>query len=591
MPSQKEHAWIRNLSNRVPSKVAQNVEKHFARVIELAKRSAPPIEQAQLANGPFISFVATLRDTPANHLQDLFESVVAQPDGSAELILSDDASTQPQTLAWLNAHDREPCIRLLRNRRQGGIAAATNAAIESARGTWIGFINPDDTLTPYVVQLIAQAAKEHPQAQLIYTDEVLGDEKLTPVSYICKPAFDEVMLSGGNYIAHLACYRRDRVLAIGGLRAGYDCAEEYDLLLRYARDVRHDEILHLPYPGYRRRATRSSPLAVTQTAESSCKALAERYRSDEGDAQIDDAMTKGLFRVRFDAARRRWPRVSVVIPNRNSLPLISRVLTDLSHRTNYGDLEIIVVDNGTTNPKVIDLYARMKQGKLPFECIFEPGAFNFSHQVNRGIAAATGQLVLLLNNDIEVIDPDWLRELVSCFDYPGVGIVGARLLYPDRRLQHAGTIIGLRNGLAAHWFVGRPDDYPGPMARLHVRQSLSAVTGACMLISRACIEAVGKFNETNFPVAYNDVDVCLRAVAKGFRIIWTPFATLIHRESMSRGRDTWRPDKVARLRRERAALRRCHHTDNFDDRAFSPWYSRRRLEPAIVLLDRLPKAR
>jgi GT2 family glycosyltransferase len=589
MPSLKERVRIGRLSTLLRPKVAHNIERHFARVIDLAKRSAPAIDSEELAKGPLISLVVTFRDTPG-YLQDLFASVHLQPAGSVELILSYDASTEPRTPAWLT--DRDPSIRIIRNRESRGTAAAANVAIMSARGDWVGFINPDDVLTPYVIQLIAQTAKECPQCQLIYTDEVVSDEKLRPVSYVCKPAYDEVMLSGGNYIAHLACYRRDRVLAVGGLRAGYEGAEEYDLLLRYSRDLRRDEVRHLPYPGYQRRAPQPPSLAFrAQATESGRKALAERYGSGECKAQIDDAMTKGLFRVRFDAVKKHWPRVSVVIPNRNSLPLIRRVLTDLSHRTNYSDLEVIVIDDGTTDPKVIKLYDQMEQSKLPFKCIIKPGSFNFSRQVNRGFAAATGQLVLLLNNDIEVIDPDWLREMVSCFDYPGVGIVGARLLYPDRRLQHAGTIIGLRNGLAAHWFVGRPESYSGPMARLHMRQSLTAVTGACMLISRSCIEAVGNFDEVKFPVAYNDVDFCLRAVAKGFRIVWTPFATLTHRESMSRGRDTWRPDKVARLRRERAALRRRHDTDNFDDRAFSPWYSRGRLEPAIVLLDRLPKAR
>ncbi len=293
--------------------------------------------------------------------------------------------------------------------------------------------------------------------------------------------------------------------------------------------------------------------------------------------------------MRFDRLQARWPRISVVIPNRDSFALISRVLADLIERTAYPDLEIIVVDNGTTDPRVRTLYAERARGLVPFAFEIEPAPFNFSRQVNRGIARATGDLVLLLNNDIEVVDGDWLAEMAACFSYRNTGIVGARLLYPNGRLQHAGVIVGL-GGLAGHWFGGRRASFPGPMGRLHVRQSLTAVTGACMLVSRACLHAVGPFDEQDFGIAYNDVDFCLRATAKGFRVVWTPFATLIHHESATRGSDET-PANRARFDREKEALRRRHRTETFADRAFSPWYARDRGDPVPLLLDELPKAR
>jgi O-antigen biosynthesis protein len=590
MVSDNKSGWIRRIQKLVRFDATKNSAEFFASVVRLAQRTAAPIDAAELANGPFMSFVAVLRDTPKNYLQSLLASFHTQRAGSAELILCDHASAEPQTLAWLMEHEHVQGVRSLRAGENHDIVSVTNMAISFARGAWISLIGPNDALAPCVVQLIAETAKRYPQCQFIYTDEVITDEKLKPTTYLLKPAYDEVMLSGGNYINHLACYRRDRLLAVGGLRAGFDGAEDYDLLLRYVRNLRPDEIKHLPYPGYQWRAANSLGVTVTnRSTDGACKALAELY--PESTPPVRDTIIKGRYRVRFDKVKKRWPLVSIVIPNQNSFPLISRVLADLASRTDYPDLEVIVVDNGTTDRKVLDLYAKGRQEQLPFKCFIEPGPFNFSRQVNRGMASATGELILLLNNDIEVIDSDWLREMVSCFDYPDTGIVGARLLYPNHRLQHAGTIIGLRNGLAAHWLVGRPKDYPGPMARLQIRQSLTAVTGACMLISRACLKEVGKFDEIAFPVAYNDVDFCLRAVAQGFRVVWTPFATLIHRESASRGKDNRRPAKLSRLRRERENLRRRHNTGNYEDRAFSPWYGRSGLEPSIVLLDQLPKAR
>jgi len=265
------------------------------------------------------------------------------------------------------------------------------------------------------------------------------------------------------------------------------------------------------------------------------------------------------------------------------------VLDGLTTQTDYPSLEIVVVDNGTTDEGVLALYERYRQGPTPFRAIINRESFNFSRSVNRGIAASTGEYVLLLNNDIEVLEPNWLKEMVSCFHYPRTAIVGAKLLYPDRSIQHVGVIAGL-GGLAGHWFIGRDEDFPGPMGRLWVRQSLSVVTGACMLISRECLAAIAKFDEVRFGIAYNDVDYCLRAVNAGFRVVWTPFAKLIHHESASRGSDEL-PDKIKRFENDKKNLRNIHHTLNFEDRAFNPWLSKNHSDPAPMRLKVLPPAR
>lgn len=569
----------------------KHVGDHFASVVQLAERTAPPIPPEFVKEAPFISFVVPVYNTPPAFLDDLLASFQKQPAGAAELILSDDRSTLASTRSWLSSHEQCSNVRLVRSAENRGIALACNAGLSVARGQWVGFLDHDDALTPGAVQLIFQTAQDHPDCQLIYTDEVVTDEKLKPKLYFFKPAYDEVLLSGVNYINHLSCYRRERLLSLGGLRAGYEGSQDYDLLLRYVRDLPADQIKHLPYPAYRWRRSSNAFSAqhMDRSTKSARQALAEHYGRGGAAPPIDAAIAKTLHRVRFDSVKTQWPRVSIIIPNRDLFSLISRILSDLTKRTGYPDLEIIVIDNGTTDRQVLDLYANMQRGVIPFFYEINPGPFNFSAQVNRGIELASGDLILLLNNDIEVIERDWLREMVACFDYPGTGIVGARLLYPNHRLQHAGVIIGL-GGLAGHWFIGKRESYPGPMARLHVRQSLTAVTGACMLISRSCLEDVGRLDEQEFAVAYNDIDFCLRAVKRGYRVVWTPFATLIHHELATRGSDDTGPNRV-RFFRDKAKLLQRHATDKCEDRAFSPWYTRDRAEPAALLLDELPKAR
>ncbi len=566
--------------------------QHFVRMLTMAAMT--PVERGTLAAGdgaPPLSFVVPVYNTATRYLDDLYASFRAQPTGTAELVLTDDGSTSQETRAWLAAHATAPFVTVVTGRENGGIAAATNAGIAASRGAWVGLVDHDDALSPYAVPRILEALRQHPDAAFLYTDELITNEALKPVHYHLKPAYDPVLLSGVNYINHLSLYRRDRLLALGGLRQGYEGSQDYDLLLRYLSGLQRHEILHLPYPAYlwRRHAQSFSTTALDQALANARRALGEQYGSAEAPVPVEGALAPTQHRVRFDMAVKTWPKVSIIVPSRDSYDLIARLLEDLATRTDYPDCEIIVVDNGTTDARVLALYERARAQLPGFRVEITPEAFNFSRQVNRGIRLSTGEHILLLNNDIEVMEPQWLREMVSCLAYPGTGIVGVRLLYPDRTLQHAGVIVGLAD-LAGHWYHAKPEAFAGMMGRLNVRQSLSAVTAACMLISRSCLDAVGAFDEEAFAVAYNDVDYCLRAVKQGYRIVWTPFATLIHHESASRGSDEL-PANRARFAREKVALRERHGTDKFSDPAFSPWFDRGHSEPRLILLDRLPEAR
>jgi len=539
---------------------------------------------------PFVSLIVPVYNTPPGYLDALLASVRNQLLGSWELILSDDGSTSEATRAWLDRRASDADVIIVSSLQNGGIAAASNAAIAAARAPWIAFLDHDDALAPYALERVWRTLRSAPDCQFLFTDEVIADHNLRPVDIFFKPAFDPVLLTGVNYLNHLSLFQRERVVALGGLREGFDGSQDYDLTLRYTSGLTPVQCLHLPYPAYiwRRDGRSYSVKHIDRATENARRAISEAYRS-AGRLQRVEAAPGNLHRLRFDATRDDPPLVSAIIPSRDSLPLIARVLEGLCEGTDHQNLEIIVVDNGTTEKAVLDLYERRRAGPTPFQAIIEPEPFNFSRAINKGVERARGDYLLLLNNDIEVLHRDWLTEMLECFAYPDVGVVGAKLLYPDGTHQHAGVIVGF-GGLAGHWYLNTPDDFPGPMGRLWVRQSLSCVTGACMLVSRACWERVGALDETQFAIAYNDVDFCLRARAAGFRIIWTPFAKLVHHESASRGSDETEANR-ARFLREQDNLRRRHATDLYQDFAISPWYTKDRSLPVSRRLEPLPPAR
>jgi GT2 family glycosyltransferase len=574
----------------------RNVTQHFEQVVAMASAASNAAAQDAAARQgsdgkPLISFVSPVYDTPSRYLDQLLDSFRSQSLGAWELILCDDGSSSRQTIDWLAAHEGAPSLRIVRSETNGGIASATNLGLAVADGEWIALIDHDDALAPFAVERLAGCIAENPEAAFIYTDEVIADAKLHPQTYFLKPAFDPVLLTGVNYINHLSLYRRDRLRAIGGLRQGYEGSQDYDLLLRYLNGLDEKQILHMPYPAYvwRRDKKSYSVKFLDRATQNARAAIAQSYAGASGPAIVEPALDPGLHRLRFDLHDRVWPSVSVIIPSRDAFPLVSRLFDNLTSGTDYPDLEIIVVDNGTDDPRVLDLYRAMEGSRVAFRAEIEERPFNFSRQVNRGIELARGDYVLLLNNDVEVTDPGWLKEMVSCCDYPRTGIVGARLLYPDGTLQHAGVIVGL-GSVAGHWFCGMPGAHPGPMGRLKVRQSLAAVTGACMLVSRPCIEAVGPFDEQNFAIAYNDIDFCMRAGRAGFRVVWTPFATLYHHESATRGSDETK-ENIDRFNREKEALRAKYGLADYVDPAYSPFYGRANSTPGFILPDILPPAR
>jgi GT2 family glycosyltransferase len=592
---QRFHIQLSKFAARSASEkasVARTVAEHYRHVIRLASLETRPIvKPMEVHKSPLISLITPVYETYPDHLDALLQSFSKQTNSNTELVLCDDGSRSLATRQCLRRWNGYPGLTIVRLESNSGIAAATNRALTEARGKWVGFVDHDDVLSPHALERLDRTLKTHPDAEFIYTDEVVADERLRPVGYILKPAFDPVLLSGVNYINHLSLFRRERLMQLGGLSRGFDGSQDYELLLRYLSGIAPKAVVHLPFPAYIwRRAEGTFSVRNKQRAiDAARRALARHHSSARGELSVHPAIDPDLHRPRFDLAMESWPLVSIVIPTRDAFDLISRVLKDLSENTDYPSLEIIVVDNGSSDLRVLELYERCKRHIPDFKSVLEVEPFNFARQVNKGIGLASGKYVLLLNNDVQILSSDWLREMVSCFSYERVGIVGARLLYPNKTIQHAGVIVGF-GGLAAHWFDGSPADHPGPFSRLRVRQTMSAVTGACMLISRECLDRVGHFDEANFAIAYNDIDYCLRAAEHGFSTVWTPFASLIHHQSASRGSD----DTAAnwnRFQREKTALQGRYGTADYVDPYSSPWYTRRLAVPGLAMLPALPEAR
>lgn len=542
----------------------------------LAGRAAPPL----------ISVISPIYNTDPGYLRDLLASFVAQDAPYCELILSDDGSTREATKVELARAATIGTVRVLDNGANGGIARATNAGIAGATGDWVTFIDHDDAFENGSLAAIASAILAHPDADFFYTDEIVANAALEPIGSFCKPAFDSVLLSGLNYINHFSVFRRERLSTIGGLRLDREGSQDYDLLLRYLASPRPGAIVHIPFLAYTWRRGEGTYSAVfrERSVGNARTALQAAYDGSGRAVAVEPALNPDLHRIRFVTDE---PLVSVIVPNRNSLALISRLVSDLQTRTDYAPIEIVIVDNGSTDADVLAFYDSIRGEAVRAEIVPEP--FNFARMCNRGARLARGDHLLFLNNDIEVREPGWLGEMVECLGFDHAGIVGAKLLYPSGKIQHAGVIVGLGEA-AGHWYVEDDADEPGPMGRLAVRQTLTAVTGACMLVTTTCFDALDGFDEDAFPIAYNDIDFCVRARNAGFRTIWTPFATLLHHESASRGSDETEENKV-RFQTEMGRLKARHGTATFIDDAFSPFYDRRYSQPHLILPEALPEAR
>lgn len=506
---------------------------------------------AEMKHPPLISIVMPVYNTAAALLEKAIDSVLAQLYPHWELCIADDASSDKHVKQIVTRYQsKDARIKSVFRETNGHISVASNAALALATGEFVAFLDHDDELSEHALFWVAETIKQYPGAQMIYSDEDKVDVQGKRFDPHFKCDFNYELLLAQHMICHLAVYRRTVLEKIGGFRIGFEGSQDYDLALRVIEQIKPDEIIHIPRVLYHWRASvGSTALTIFEkdyVIEAGRRAVEEHLQRQGKSAVVMPAPGAPHFnRVRF-ALPERLPLVSIIIPTRDRADLLSMCVDMLLEKTTYPNYEIIILDNGSIEPEALVLLDRLQQ-RARVTVVRDESPFNFSVLNNRAAQFAKGELLCLMNNDIEVVTPDWLEEMVSFVLQPDVAAVGARLWYPDGRLQHGGVVLGI-GGVAGHSHKYLGGAQTGYFCRAILHQEFSAVTAACLLVRADIYRSLHGLDE-KLAIAFNDIDFCMRIKAAGLRIVWTPYAEMIHHESASRGHEDTE-EKQARFMKE-----------------------------------------
>ena len=543
----------------------------------------------QYANGPLISVVLPVYDTPLPFLRRCIDSVRDQTYRNWELCIADDASTDPRVEECLRAYARDDVrIKVVFRTENGHISLATNSALTMVTGSHVAFLDHDDELSPDALHQIVRALAEHPQARLLYSDEDKIDAAGRRFEPHFKPGWNPELLRSQNYICHLMVVETALLAQVGGLRTGFEGSQDHDLVLRCTEVLAPGQICHIPRILYHWRAIEGSTALggdqKSYASEAGRRAVSEHLQRTRRPGTVE-IISPGCYRTQLAPAA--LPKVSLIIPTRDRADLLSMCTTSVLEKTDYPDFEVVVVDNGSLDP---DAHALLKvlRSTSRVRVLDYPIPFNFSAIINHGARQATGDVLCLLNNDTEVINSAWLLELVGRAVQRDAGAIGAMLYYPDDTVQHAGVVLGL-GGVAGHVHARIGRGAPGYMARAWVAQNMSAVTAACLAVRKNVFNEVGGFDEA-LPVAFNDIDFCLRLLQAGYRNVWTPYAELYHHESASRGSED-SPEKRARFAAEVHAMKWRWGDALHDDPAYNPNLTLDQGDFGLAFPPRSPKLR
>jgi GT2 family glycosyltransferase len=499
---------------------------------------------------PRFSIVTPVYETPAEVLHEMLDSVRAQTFPDWELCLVDDASAQAHVRRILDEAGRDARIRVSYRKTNGGIVKASNDALAMAKGEFIALLDHDDELHPDALALVDKAIRANPEADYIYSDEDMIDLDGRPAGAFVKPDWSPERIRTQMYTCHLSVLRRSLVDEVGRLDADFEGSQDWDLVLKVCERAR--AVVHVPKILYHWRAVDTSAAsgqeakpwafeAGERAIDAHCARIGLPARAEQ------DSAYPGVYHLQ--PILDRHPTVSIVIPTAGQsreiryepVVLVSHCIRSIVSTSTYDAYEIVCVFDASTDRALLDELTEIYGDRLRLVSYDRP--FSFSAKVNLGAIRSEGEHLLLLNDDMEVVTPDWIERLVMYSDQPQIGAVGARLLNQDGRLQHAGVMF--KNGRPGHVYRGFTGDYPGPSNNVLVAENYLAVTGACLMTPREAFEEVGGFT-TMLPVNYNDVDYCLKQWSSGRRVVYDPDTVLYHFESSSRPMDVeeWEIDRL-----------------------------------------------
>lgn len=547
--------WIRLHERFEPEEVPYGpwYEAYVPDETELEKQGQHHFEYS-----PLISVAVPAYRTPERFLIQMIESLIAQTYGNWELCIANGSPEDAAMKTVLEKYTKKDSrIRVSELTENKGIAGNTNAALEMAQGEFVGLLDHDDLLAPNALYEIALALGRDRALDAVYTDEdkvtTELDEHFQPH---LKPDFNLDLLRSNNYICHFFVVRRSIVQKIGGFRQEFDGAQDHDFIFRCIETA--EKVGHIPEILYHWRthkaSTADNPASKMYAFDAGKRAIEAHLKRTGTEGTVSHTPDLGFFRVKYPVQGQ--PLVSIIIPNKDEKETLKACIDSIREKTEYPNYEIIIVENNSTTDEIFQYYKELSQDPR-IRLLRWKKEFNYSAINNYGVRHANGEYLLFLNNDVTVITPGWIRELLGVCQRPEVGAAGVKLIYPDDTIQHAGCVIGL-GGIAGHMFVNMPANRTGYLHKASILQDMSAVTAACMMMKRTVFEEAGGFTE-KLSVAFNDVDLCLKVRKNHKLIVYDPYVQLYHMESKTRGAED-NKEKVRRFQEEIEYMR-CQWID------------------------------
>ncbi len=540
---------IKKIYQKIKKKepIIMDMNKIYNELIKATEPTEEDIEKQRMTKfdySPKISILVPMYNTPYIFFKELVECLINQTYGNWELCLADGSPKQDDSLKSIYEQDERIKYKFIGENK--GIAGNTNECIKMATGDFIALFDHDDLLPVFSLYEIVKCINEHPEVEFIYTDEdkitTLDKPRFNPHF---KPDFSLDFLRTNNYICHFSIFKKELMDKLGGERSEYDGAQDFDIILRVSELTKN--IIHIPKVLYHWRVhPNSTAQAEVQSKpyafEAGIPAIRDHLKRQGIKATVEHGASLGTYRIRYHFEGH--PKVSILIPNKDGKDILKKCIKSILEKTTYENYEIVIIENNSETEDIKEYYKELEQNSKIKILQYPETGFNYSKIINYGVKNSDGDFIVQLNNDTEIETEDWLEDMLGFCSREDVGAVGVKLFYPDNTIQHAGIVFGV-DRVATHLFRGLPRHLHGYFARESSIQDFSAVTAACMMSKRSIYEEVGYMDES-MPVAFNDLDFCLKIRETGKLIVYDPFVTVIHYESKTRGyEDT--PEKVARF--------------------------------------------